>query len=190
LTLTVSVRLPWTSNSPDQHSTEESGHAAQHETDDREQRASKQEPIPPASPHAPCEPHDTDDCEQRSSSKPPADPPGACEPGAAPISGPIGWGGRGTPHHKVPAMRPHSHGRLLRRRWHHLVSPGVYANVPRGGYVHRRPPARHQEPRALRAWPPAWPMPSGSLGRQRLRGQGRVLKIVSAKRLETIFGCP
>jgi hypothetical protein len=26
-------------------------------------------------------------------------------------------------------------------------------------------------PRALRAWPPAWPSPSGPLGRQRLRGQ-------------------
>ena len=28
-------------------------------------------------------------------------------------------------------------------------------------------------PRALRAWPLAWPLPSGPLGRQRLRGQRR-----------------
>ncbi len=90
---------PWTSNSPDQHSTDENGAAGQHETDDREQRASKQECIPSASPHDPCEPHDTDDREQRSSAKPPADPPAACEPGAAPISGPTGRGGGGTPHH-------------------------------------------------------------------------------------------
>ncbi len=33
-------------------------------------------------------------------------------------------------------------------------------------------------------------LPSGPLGRQRLRVQGWVLKILSAERLERIFGCP
>jgi hypothetical protein len=44
----------------------------------------------------------------------------------------------------------------------------------------------------FRAWPLAWSSPSGPLGWQRSPAltQGRVLKIVSAKRLETIFGCP
>ena len=41
-----------------------------------------------------------------------------------------------------------------------------------------------------RAWPSAWPSPSGPLGWQRLRVQGWVLKILSAERLERIFGCP
>ncbi len=36
-------------------------------------------------------------------------------------------------------------------------------------------------PRAHRAWPSAWPSPSGPLGRQRLRVQGWVLKILSAQ---------
>ncbi len=36
----------------------------------------------------------------------------------------------------------------------------------------------------------AWPSPSGPLGRQWLRAQGWVLKILSAQRLERIFGCP
>ena len=33
---------------------------------------------------------------------------------------------------------------------------------------------REGSPRAVRAWPPAWPCPSGPPGRQWLRGQGRV----------------
>jgi hypothetical protein len=45
-------------------------------------------------------------------------------------------------------------------------------------------------PRADRAWPLAWPSPSGPPGRQRLRAQGWVPKMLSAERLERIFGCP
>jgi hypothetical protein len=41
-------------------------------------------------------------------------------------------------------------------------------------------------PRAYRAWP--WP--SGPPGRQWLRAQGWVPKMLSAERLESIFGCP
>jgi len=45
-------------------------------------------------------------------------------------------------------------------------------------------------PRAHRAWPLAWPSPSGPPGRQRLRAQGWVPKMLSAERSERIFGCP
>jgi hypothetical protein len=45
-------------------------------------------------------------------------------------------------------------------------------------------------PRAFRAWPLAWPSPSGPQGRQRLHAQGWVPKMLSAERLERIFGCP
>jgi hypothetical protein len=102
----------------DQHAREESGQAGQHDTDDREQCASKQECRPPASPHDPCELHNTDDREQRASAEPPTDPPAACPPGEPVISGPTGWGGGRAPYDKVSAMRPHSHGRTLRRRRH------------------------------------------------------------------------
>jgi len=44
-------------------------------------------------------------------------------------------------------------------------------------------------PRALGAWPLAWSSPSGPQGRQRLRAQGWVPKMLSAKRLEKIFEC-
>jgi hypothetical protein len=51
--------------------------------------------------------------------------------------------------------------------------------------------AAEVSPRAFRAWPVAWPSPSGPPGRQRSPAlKGGVPKIVSAKRLETIFGCP
>lgn len=132
---------PRTSNGPDQHSADESDWAGQHDTDDREQRAGSQECRPPTSPRDTCEPQDTDDREQNSSAKPPADPPAACEPGTAPISGPAGRGGGGTPHHKVPAMRPHSHGRLLRRRWHTTWSVRVYLQCTSGVCPSRRAPS-------------------------------------------------
>ena len=46
----------------------------------------------------------------------------------------------------------------------------------------RTVPSSGGSPRAFRAWPSAWPSPSGPLGRQRLQGQGSALAQQSTRR--------
>jgi hypothetical protein len=53
-----------------------------------------------------------------------------------------------------------------------------------------QPVALGGSPRAFRAGPSAWPVLTGRWAGRGSGAQGRVPKIVSAKRLETIFGCP
>jgi hypothetical protein len=77
----------------------------------------------------------------------------------------------------VPGATDYSaHSELL-----HVRQPLLYPRTPESGAM-----AGHRAINVL----DSWPSPSGPPGRQWLRAQGWVLKMLSAERLERIFGCP